>query len=36
MKRVIEEVEGLGEVESFPKMEGRQMFMMLGPVKKKA
>jgi translation initiation factor IF-3 len=35
MKRVIEEVRSLGEVESFPKMEGRQMFMMLGPAKKK-
>lgn len=35
MKRVIEEVRDLGEVENFPKMEGRQMFMMLGPVKKK-
>ncbi len=35
MKRVIEEVGELGEVENFPKMEGRQMFMMLGPAKKK-
>jgi len=35
MKKVIEEVKDLGEAESFPKMEGRQMFMMLGPVKKK-
>ncbi|MFH1829779.1 MAG: translation initiation factor IF-3 [Pseudomonadota bacterium] len=35
MKRVVEEVRELGEVESFPKMEGRQMFMMLGPIKKK-
>lgn len=35
MKRVVEEVKDLGEAESFPKMEGRQMFMMLGPVKKK-
>lgn len=36
MKRVIEEVRGLGEVESFPKMEMRQLFMMLAPGKKKA
>ncbi len=35
MKRVIEEVKGLGEAESPPKMEGKQMFMMLGPLKKK-
>jgi translation initiation factor IF-3 len=35
MKKVLEEVKELGEAESFPKMEGRQMFMMLGPVKKK-
>lgn len=35
MKRVIEELRGLGEVESFPKMEARQLFMMLGPAKKK-
>jgi len=35
MKRVAEEVKELGEVEGNPKMEGRQMFMMLGPLKKK-
>lgn len=35
MKRVVEEIRELGEVESFPKMEGRQMFMMIGPLKKK-
>ena len=35
MKRVAEEVKGLGEVESFPKMEMRQLFMLLVPVKKK-
>ena len=35
MKRVIEEVRSLGEVESFPKMEMRQLFMMLSPLKKK-
>ena len=36
MKRVVEEVKGLGEPESFPKMEERQLFMMLVPGKKKA
>ncbi len=35
MKRVMEEVRELGDVENFPKMEGRQMFMMIGPAKKK-
>jgi translation initiation factor IF-3 len=35
MKKVVEELKEIGEVESFPKMEGRQMFMMLGPAKKK-
>jgi len=34
MKRVVEELRDLGNVESFPKMEGRQMFMMLSPLKK--
>jgi len=36
MKRVIEEVKGMGESETFPKMEERQLFMMLAPTKKKA
>ena len=35
MKRVMEEVKELGEAESYPKMEGRQMFMMLSPLKRK-
>ena len=28
-----EDVEGLGKVENMPKMEGRQMVMMIGPAK---
>ena len=35
MKRVMEEVAGLGEVEQFPKMEGKQLFMTLAPAKKR-
>lgn len=35
MKKVIEEVRGVGEVETFPKIEMRQLHMMLVPVKKK-
>jgi len=35
MKKMMEEVRNIGEVEFFPKMEGRQMFMMLVPIKKK-
>lgn len=35
MKRVVEELKGIGEVESFPKMEMRQLFMMIAPAKKK-
>jgi len=35
MKRLVEEIREIGEVESFPKMDGRQMFMMVGPLKKK-
>lgn len=35
MRRVTEEIKGVGEIESFPKLEGRQMFMMIGPAKKK-
>lgn len=35
MKRLVEEVRDIGEVESFPKMEGRQLFMMLAPARKK-
>lgn len=35
MKRIVTEVAGLGEVEQFPKLEGRLMSMIVGPVKKK-
>ncbi|WNK18816.1 translation initiation factor IF-3 [Halomonas piscis] len=34
MERIAEDLEGLGTVESFPKMEGRQMIMILAPKKK--
>ena len=34
MKRVAEEVKELGQAESIPKMEGRQLLMMLSPLKK--
>jgi translation initiation factor IF-3 len=33
LERVATDVEGLGKVESMPKMEGRQMVMMIGPVR---
>jgi translation initiation factor IF-3 len=33
LERVASDVEGLGKVENMPKMEGRQMVMMIGPVK---
>ena len=33
LERVADEVEGLGKVENMPKMEGRQMVMMIGPAK---
>jgi translation initiation factor IF-3 len=33
LERVAGDVEGLGKVENMPKMEGRQMVMMIGPVK---
>ncbi|MBN1282202.1 MAG: translation initiation factor IF-3 [Proteobacteria bacterium] len=36
MKRVVAEVKEIGEPENYPKMEERQLFMMLGPLKKKA
>lgn len=35
LKRVVDEVVGLGEIEQYPKMEGKQLFMMLTPAKKK-
>jgi translation initiation factor IF-3 len=33
LERVAKDTEGLGKVENMPKMEGRQMVMMIGPVK---
>ncbi len=35
LKRVAVDLEEYGSVEQHPKMEGRQMVMVLGPVKKK-
>ncbi len=35
LKRVQADLEGIGGVEQFPKLEGRQMIMVLGPVNKK-
>lgn len=34
LKRVEKDLEEYGAVEQFPKMEGRQMVMVIGPVKK--
>nr|WP_244437655.1 translation initiation factor IF-3 [Roseivivax isoporae] len=33
LERVAEDVKEIGKVENMPKMEGRQMVMMIGPVK---
>jgi translation initiation factor IF-3 len=33
LERVAADVEGLGKVENMPRMEGRQMVMMIGPAK---
>lgn len=33
LKRVAEDVEEIGKVEHMPKLEGRQMVMLIGPVK---
>ncbi|MEM9756050.1 MAG: translation initiation factor IF-3 [Pseudomonadota bacterium] len=33
LERVAEKVDGIGKVENMPKMEGRQMVMMIGPAK---
>ncbi len=33
LERVAEDVKELGKVENMPKMEGRQMVMMIGPAK---
>jgi translation initiation factor IF-3 len=35
LKRVEADLEEYGSVEQFPKMEGRQMTMVIGPKKKK-
>ncbi len=32
LERVATDVDGLGKVEHMPKMEGRQMIMIIGPV----
>jgi translation initiation factor IF-3 len=34
LKRVQSDLSELGSVEQFPKMEGRQMVMVLSPIKK--
>ena len=34
LERVAEDVKDIGKVESMPKMEGRQMVMMIGPIPK--
>ena len=34
MERIAADLEDLGSVESFPKMEGRQMIMIIAPKKK--
>ena len=34
LKRVEKDLEEYGTVEQFPKMEGRQMIMVIGPIKK--
>ncbi len=35
LERVAEDTKELGKVENFPKMEGRQMVMMIGPLPQK-
>jgi translation initiation factor IF-3 len=35
MQKLVEEIKSVGEVESLPKLEGRQMFAMISPLKKK-
>ncbi len=35
LERVAEDVKNLGKVENMPKMEGRQMVMMIGPMPQK-
>jgi translation initiation factor IF-3 len=34
LERVAEDVSEIGKVENMPKMEGRQMVMMIGPIQK--
>jgi len=36
LDRVIQELQGLGVVEQHARMEGRNMFLMVAPVKKQA
>jgi translation initiation factor IF-3 len=33
LHRVADKLEGIGKVENMPKLEGRQMVMMIGPAK---
>ncbi len=33
LERVADKIEGIGKIENMPKMEGRQMVMMIGPAK---
>ena len=35
LERVADDIQELGKVENMPKMEGRQMVMMIGPVASK-
>lgn len=36
LERIKGDLEGVGQVEQFPKMEGRQLIMILAPVKKRS
>jgi len=33
LRKIADDIEGLGKIESMPKMEGRQMIMVAGPLK---
>jgi translation initiation factor IF-3 len=35
LERVAEDIKDVGKVENMPKMEGRQMIMMIGPLPQK-
>ena len=35
LKRIEDDLQALGQVEQHPIMEGRQMIMIIGPIKKK-